>query len=398
MTAKVSLPWSALFLLTAMNLLNYLDRYVVSSLVEALKASELALTDAQAGLLMTSFLILYVIASPFFGVLGDRGNRPRLMGAGIFVWSLATALGFWAWSFASMLFLRSLIGIGESAYATIAPAYLNDHFPQRLKGRVFSFFYAAIPIGGALGYAVGGIMEKYYGWRSAFLVAGVPGVVLALLVFRMADSRPSQKISMDWAVLGSSIRGFFRNTYYMVTIAGYAAYTFALGALAFWMPAYLERIKGMDRMTATTSFGVVVVGTGFLGTFLGGFLTDRLRSRIKDPELCLSGWATLASVPILFLAFHTDHNLVFWTAVVVAELLIFASTGPINLAIVGAVGPGLQAQAMAFSNLVGHLLGDVPSPALVGAISDQSNLGSAMLIIPVVMGISGVIWIYGQRK
>ena len=398
MNHKASLPWSALILLTATNLLNYLDRYVVSSLVEAMKASELALTDAQAGLLMTSFLVLYVIASPFFGVMGDGGNRPRLMAVGIFIWSLATALGYWAWSFASMLFLRSLIGIGESAYATIAPAYLNDHFPQKLKGRVFSFFYAAIPVGGALGYAVGGFMEKHWGWRSAFLVAGLPGVLLAFLVFRLSDTHRAGRSSMDWSVLIATVRAFFKNSYYLVTLAGYSAYTFALGALAFWMPAYLERMKGMDRTTATTAFGIVVVGTGFLGTFLGGFLSDRLRSRLKDPELCLSGWATLFSVPFLFVAFSTDHQVLFWASVVAAELLIFASTGPINLAIVGSVGPGMQAQAMAFSNLVSHLLGDVPSPALVGLISDHSDLGQAMLLVPVVMGVGGMIWIYGQKK
>lgn len=381
-----------------MNLLNYLDRYVVSSLVEALKASELALSDAQAGLLMTSFLVLYVIASPFFGVMGDRGHRPRLMAMGIFLWSLSTALGYWAWSFASMLFLRSLIGVGESAYATIAPAYLNDHFPYNLKGRVFSFFYAAIPVGGALGYAVGGFMEHHWGWRSAFLVAGLPGMLLAYFVFRLSDSRPRQSSAMDWRVLTGSVRSFFRTKYYMRILVGYSAYTFALGALAFWMPAYLERVKGMDRMTATTSFGAVVVGTGFLGTFLGGWLTDRFRDRIKDPELSLSGWATLFSVPFLFLAFTVDNPIFFWGAVVIAELLIFVSTGPINLAIVGAVAPGMQAQAMAFSNLVSHLLGDVPSPAIVGLVSDQSSLGTAMLMIPAVMGIGGVIWIYGQKK
>ena len=160
-----------LAVLTLINLLNYLDRYVVSALVESLKKSELRLSDTQAGLLMTGFILVYMCTSPFFGVLGDRMSRTRLLSFGVAVWSAATALAGLSWNFLTLFFCRAAVGIGEAAYGTISPALLSDYFAPRLRGRVFAVFYAAIPIGAALGYVVGGLMDRSYGWLAAFFIA-----------------------------------------------------------------------------------------------------------------------------------------------------------------------------------------------------------------------------------
>ena len=390
-----------LFILTMINILNYVDRYVVSALVESLKKSELALTDTQAGLLMTSFLIVYMFTSPIFGALGDKKNRLRLMAFGVAIWSVATCLGGFATSFIFLFSARALLGVGEAAYGTISPALLSDYYPPASRGKIFSIFYCAIPIGAALGYVIGGYMDTHYGWRSAFYVAGIPGLVLAVLVLGLMDpprgifDEPS-KITYKHQSLIATLKSstdLFKNSWYSIIVLGYAAYTFALGALAFWIPAFLEREKGMTRQTASYDFGLVVIATGFVGTFVGGWLDAYLAKKYKNANLWLSGVATLLAVPFVFLCLVTKDITLFWVCIVIAEILVFSSTGPINAAIIEHVPVSQRATAIALSILGCHILGDVPSPPLIGWISDHSNLQQGMMLIPVAFFIAGVLWL-----
>ena len=177
----------ALTILALINLFNYLDRWVVAALVESIKKSELHLSDTQIGLLPTGFIIVYTLTSPLFGTLGDRRARPPLIALGVAVWSVATALAGFARGFTSLFIARSGVGVGEAAYGTIAPALLADSFPIERRGRVLAVFFAAIPIGSAAGYVLGGLVDQHFGWRAAFWIAGAPGLLLALLVLLVKD-------------------------------------------------------------------------------------------------------------------------------------------------------------------------------------------------------------------
>ena len=170
-----------LAVLSFINLFSYLDRYVVSALAESLKHSELGLSDANLGSLMSGFLVVYTLTAPVFGALGDRRSRPRLIALGVACWSFATALSGFAGSYLTLFAARASVGVGEAAYVTIAPSLLSDYFPARQRARVMAIFFCAIPVGSALGYVVGGLVDKHYGWRAAFFVAGVPGLLLAAL-------------------------------------------------------------------------------------------------------------------------------------------------------------------------------------------------------------------------
>lgn len=390
----------ALAVLTLVNLFNYLDRYVLSALVESLRRSELALSDTQLGSLMTGFLLVYMLASPVFGALGDRGKRPRLIAGGVAVWSFATGLGGLARSFASLFAARSAVGIGEAAYGTIAPALLADAFPKEKRGRVFAIFFCAIPVGSALGYVVGGLIDQRFGWRSAFYAAGFPGLALAVLTSRVSD--PPRRSDEASAVPGpegvARWTSLLRNGPYRRVVAGYAAYTFALGALAFWTPAFLERVRGMPRREATVLFGAIVVATGLGGTFAGGWLGDRLLRRSRQAYMWLSGWAAVAAAPVTLLAFVAKTPAVYLGAMAAAQLLLFATTGPVNSAIVNAVAPDRRASAVALSILAIHLLGDVPSPPILGAISDATSLARAFLLIPAVVAAAGALWLYAAMR
>src|ERR1700733_11438247 len=394
-----------LAILSFINLFNYLDRYLVPALFESLKHSELRLRDAQLGSLMSGFLAVYTLAAPVFGALGERRSRPRLIAFGVGFWSLATALSGFAGSYVGLLAARASVGIGEAAYATIAPSLLSDYFPVDKRGRVMAIFFCAIPVGSALGYVVGGLMNVHFGWRPAFFVAGIPGLALAVLCLWLRDPPRGSQDAAPPAHSGN--RGFdikatylhlLRNRPYVFTVLGYAAYTFVLGGLASWMPAFLERVRGMSPDKATVQFGEIVVITGFVGTFVGGWLGDYCAKYSKQAYLLVSAIATMVAAPFAWFALTAASSTEYLVCMVIAQLLMFLSTGPINACIVNLVQPNQRATAVALSVFTIHLLGDATSPYLIGAISDASSLAQALKIVPVAIVIAGVLWGWAARE
>jgi MFS family permease len=365
---------------------------------------------------MSAFLIVYTVVAPIFGALGDRGSRPRLIALGVAIWSFATALSGFAFNYLTLLAARAAVGVGEASYVTIAPSLLSDYFPLRQRGRVMAIFFCAIPVGSALGYVVGGLVDKHFGWRAAFFVAGIPGLLLASLCLLLRDpprggqeevsasgsssdaggpapapsttTRPTVK--QTWLTYGRLLR--YRA--YALTVLGYAAYTFAVGGLAFWMPAFLERSRGVPRSEATVDFGAIVVITGFVGTFVGGWLGDYLAKRSQRAYLWLSAVSCLVAAPCVWAALTTRSPHFYLASMVAGQLLLFLSTGPINAAIANLVTATERASAIALSVFVIHLLGDVLSPPLIGAISDRASLQTAVQIVPVAVVIGGLIWIW----
>jgi sugar phosphate permease len=197
---------------------------------------------------------------------------------------------------------------------------------------------------------------------------------------------------------GRTYLHLLRNSRYILTALGYGAYTFALGGLAYWMPTFLQRARGMTGPEANEIFGVITIVTGFVGTFAGGWLGDFLLRWSKESYLWLSGIATLIAAPLTFVGLSNPHRSVFLTCIVIAEVLIFMSTGPVNSAIINAVAPGERATALGLSVFVMHFLGDIPSPPLIGKISDATSLERAFLIVPVAIVLAGMIWIYAAWR
>jgi MFS transporter, Spinster family, sphingosine-1-phosphate transporter len=392
----------ALGVLTGINLLNYLDRYVVSAIVPDLKRA-MTLSDTQLGWLMPVFMLVYMVAAPAFGSWGDRGSRTRPIALGVFVWSLATLLSGFARDYPQLLLGRALVGIGEAAYVAIAPALLADCFTADRRGRVYAVLNMAIPVGAALGYIVGGAVGVHFGWRAAFFVAGVPGLALSLWVLRLPD--PPRGVQDAPAAVPAAATpgsqpgpvavylGLLGRVPYLLVVLGYAAYTFGLGGLAFWMPTFLERVRDVPAETATIGFGKIVLATGFIGTFAGGWLGDLCLRYSRQAYLWFAGAITLLAAPCALLALSAAAPGIYFPAIVAAELLLFMSTGPINAAIVNIAAPLERASAIALSMFAIHLLGDVPSPLLIGYLSDLSSLGRAVLIVPLAITASGIVWL-----
>jgi sugar phosphate permease len=402
---------AGLAILAIINLLSYLDRYIPAAVLESLKKSDLGLSDTNLGLLMSGFLIVYTLLAPVFGALGDRRSRPRLIAIGVACWSFATVLSGFAVNFFTLFAARAAVGVGEAAYVTIAPSLLSDYFPVRQRGRVMAIFFCAIPVGSALGYVVGGQVDKLFGWRAAFFVAGIPGLILAALCLMLRDpprgaqdkaaggmeepSKPARaSIARDTLL---TYWRLFCNKPYALTVIGYTAYTFAIGGLAWWMPAFLERTRGLTRSEATVNFGTIVVITGFVGTFVGGWMGDYFAKNARTAYLWLSALATVLAAPFVWLALTTASTTLYTVYMVTAQLLLFLSTGPINAAIVNLVMATERATAIALSVFVIHLLGDILSPSIVGLISDASSLQQGVKILPVAALVGGFVWIWAAR-
>ena len=386
-----------LFLLTGLNLFNYLDRYVLSAVLTPLQ-KELGINDGQAGWLGTAFMIGYFVTSPVFGWLGDRWSRKWLIAAGIFVWSLGTILTGFAATFALMVGFRVLVGFGEASYATISPSLISDSYPRAKRNNALTIFYVAIPVGAALGNIIGGIIAAHWGWRHAFIWAGAPGLLLALVMLPFAEPKRGQternNAAAEKKATVRDIMNLIRLPDYMLVVLGYTAYTFALGAFGMWGPTFLSRVHGVAVDKAGEFFGEVLVVAGLVGTLIGGFVATAWQKRNRAGYAWTLGLSVLAAVPLVFGAFLAGST--FWSMAMLAAamFLLFLPTGPINTLILETTPVYLHASAMALSIFMIHLFGDMWSPAIVGHLADSfgGNLQRAVLILPVALIVSAGLW------
>lgn len=390
-----------LAVMTLLNFFNYIDRYVLPAVAPRVKEA-LGLSDAQLGFLGSAFLVSYLLTSPIFGHLGDRLSRTRLMAMGVGLWSLATAGAGFVTSYAQMVVARGAVGVGEASYAAISPALLSDYYPPERRGRVFAIFYLAIPVGSAVGYLLGGLLEHQFGWRAAFFAVGLPGLALALLAMTLPDpprgcNDPDAQVGADepyWETLKS----LGRNQAYVIAVLGYSAYTFAVGGLSFWAPIYFNRERSLSLAEANMLVGAVTVVAGIVGTFSGGYLADLMAKRVKQAYLYLSGWSMILAIPAAWVALSASSPAVYTSALFLAEFLVFLSTGPINVVLVSVVAVRIRATAMAVSIFVIHLLGDAAAPWVIGTVSDRAGLSNAVLIMPAAVALSGAIWLAGAWR
>jgi MFS family permease len=390
----------AIFVLTMMNLLNYIDRYV-PSVVKDLFKHDLKLTDFETSLPITGFVLVYMISSVIFGALADRFPRKYLIAAGVVIWSVATALAAFATGFWTFMLARALVGVGEAAYATLAPALLSDFFPPERRNRILTIFYVAIPIGSAMGFILGGYFGQMYGWRAAFLICGLPGILMALLALWIRDpgrgryDHDADVTPPKWA---EAIGLLLRNREYVLVVAGYTFVTFAAGALADWFPTFLQRNRGMSIEASGHYVGMSAVFGGLLGTIIGGYLADYLKKYTRQSYMAISGWSMLLATIFGFFALTLHDPMSAVIMLFFAQFFLWFYNGPVNAMLANCVPSSLRVRAFALTILLIHLLGDAISPSIVGLASDHIGLQLALQLVPIAMGIGAMIWLYTWRK
>ena len=364
------------------NLLNYIDRLVIGGLLEPIRR-DLGLTDAQLGTIALAFLIPYSFLPPVVGWIGDRAKRTKLIALATGLWSLATGAAGLAVGFGQLAATRAVVGLGEATYMTTAPSLLADVFAPGKRGTAMSFFYMASPIGAGLGVTLGGLIAASYGWRVACFMVGTPGILMVLIMLSIAEPRrgvldPHQVAERP--PLGIAIRELLRNRPFLLLVLAYTFQTFSYNPIEFWVPAILQRDKGITLANASVAYGAVVFVAGVLGPLLGGLMGDVLAKRKSNGYYTVCALSCLACVvPLLAIAMLSSGVSLF--AALFGEVFLGnMSTGLVFAILVSIVIPGLRGTATAVILTLIHVLGDGISQPLIGRISTQLSNASPLTV------------------
>jgi MFS transporter, Spinster family, sphingosine-1-phosphate transporter len=392
---------TALLLLLSINLFNYIDRQILAALEPDIRASFFSASDPNAmtktGLLGDAFFVTYMLSAPILGLLADRISRWLIVGSAVILWSLASGGSGLAATFAILFATRICVGIGEGGYGPAAPTILSDFFPIEIRGRVMAIFYAAIPVGSALGYVIGGLIGAHLGWRWAFYLVTPPGLLLGLLCFMQRDPRSAARHLVRESPrrsLQDYVR-LFRTRSYRINCVAQTLMTFVTGGLGFWVAAYL-RYRNQSPNVGMTIFGLIFVVAGLVSTLLGGVIADRLRSRFAGSYFWVSGIGMLIACPFFVATLYTPFPAA-WVPMFFAIFFLFLNTGPSNTALANVSLPSVRATAFAVSILVIHALGDVQAFWLLGYIGGHTNMHVAFLFVSGIIFLSGVAWLIGVK-
>jgi MFS family permease len=357
---------------------------------------EFHLTKTQIGYLTSAFLGFYMIAAPFVGPLADRYSRKLIIVMGAVFWSGLTLLTAVTHTYTELLVRHTLVGIGEATFVTIAPTFVADLFAEEKRGRILGVFYLALPVGSAAGYLLGGYLSPHYGWRFPFYIAAAPGFLLALAVLFLKEPKRGQFDTLKETPERGTILGLARNPAFLTATLGMAAMTFSLGGIQVWMPQFLYSERHYSLETANLMFGIIIVVDGILASLAGGWLGDYLLPRMKSSYYLVSAVSLGLGVPVMMVALFARGKAMV-PAIAVAAFLLLLNTSPLNAALINSVGAHIRATAIAVNIFIIHILGDVPSPTMMGWVADKHSLQLAFILPVIAMAISSIILFYGMR-
>jgi MFS transporter, Spinster family, sphingosine-1-phosphate transporter len=405
---------AAFVILLIINILNYTDRSILSAVQTHIQA-EFGLSDLELGLLNSSFLFIYGLATLPLGIWADRGVRKNIIAICVGIWSVATALVGIARNFLQIFVMRALLGIGEAGYAPASLSLIGDYFSKEVRGRMLSIWSTGNLFGTALGLALGGLIADTLGWRWAFYIVGIPGLIAAFLIWRAVE--PQRGASDATAIEGdekhaTSIThgslgtGFFnaarklaKTPTYWVLVGAMICSFFIIGAALVWFSTYLIRTFALSSTKAGVLSAGALAGGSLIGTLLGGWLADMLQRHFPQGRMTVAALAFLLGAPLTWLALSSHQLATFAAAFVVAIICLSMCLGPIQAIIQDITTPDMRSTAIGLALLLGHLLGDASSPTIVGWISSNAHsLGFALLVTgPTCLLLAGLICLIGLK-
>jgi len=394
--ATVAGATTALVLLTAMNFVNYLDRYILPAVQEQVKG-DFHLSDTQIGSLTLWFMVAYVFSSPLTGWLGDRFPRKPMIVVAALAIAAMNFLTANVHDYMSLNLRHAALGVGEACFGIFAPALLADFYAEDQRNRVMTIFNIALPVGAACSYEAGAWVAGRYGWRASFTSSAIPGVVVALLI--LIFMREPERVQSGQAKARTdrgSVLALLKNRAYLSSILGYAAVTFSLGGISWWMPSFLHREAGYSVAAAGGIMGPIIVVAGLGGTAFGGWVAQRWSRRTAKALYLVPSISALLTVPPALVCFFGPTGLVV-PSLALSVFLIFLGTGPVNAATLNAAPAGLRATAMAGQLFAIHVVGDMPSSKIIGVISDRFNLRLGLGSTLIAMLVASAIFFVGAR-
>lgn len=368
-----------LLLLTGVYVFNFIDRQILVILQESIK-EELALSDTQLGLLTgLAFAIFYVTVGLPIARLADRYNRKNIISISLAVWSAMTVVSGFASNFVQLLLARIGVGVGEAGGSPPAHSIISDYFPKEKRGTALSIYSMGIYIGILFGYLCGGWLDEYFGWRTALMVVGIPGLIYAILFFfsvnepprGMAENRTKEAQHMPTLSEVASLLWRKKSFRYIAFGAGFTA--FVQYGVGNWSPSLLARVHGMGRGEIGTWLSLAAGLGGALGVWLGGYMGDRLGQKDAKWYLLFPVIMILISLPFTLLMLWTKSSTICLISMAVCKICWTTYLAPCIAMAHGLVGIRMRALASAILFLVLNLIGLGMGPLVIGAISDQLN-------------------------
>jgi MFS family permease len=397
--------WYALAVLTAVYVLNFLDRTLIYILFTPIKA-EMAFSDLQLALLgTTSFVIFYTLLGIPFGRLADRTSRKMLIGTGLAVWSLFSGLTGFAHSFWALFFCRVMVGVGEATLGPAALSLLSDYFPPRMRATVQSVYASGIAFGGGLAFFLGGWIAQTHGWRWAFYLLGFPGLLLAGLVFALREQPRGTTESPAAVAEGSKDwRLLFRSVPLRYLYAGYALFALSSNNLGIWVPTFFIRVHHMSLLMIGTAAGILSIVVGIPVTILGGYYSDKFSRKLRGGRMAFTACAALVSIPLWIGLLFANQIVVLLLLNIVLYGLALMWVGPAAADVHDIAGPNLRGLGIGIffsaANIVAYGIG---SP-LIGKLNDSLGVATnpeqmriALLVCPAACVLSALLLWLGSR-
>ncbi|MEO8512633.1 MAG: MFS transporter [Ignavibacteria bacterium] len=385
---NIESPSKILLVLTLIEFINYFDRQVVFPLFSFLKA-DFGLSDFELGLIGTVFMIIHATFSVPLGILADKWIRKNIIAAGVAIWSVATFITGIVQNFTQLLVTRAAVGIGEASYAPAATSLISDNFPIEKRARASSIFHLGMFLGGTLGMILAGVIGSHLGWRACFFIVAIPGIILAFSALKIKEVRHSQKNTDE--VNRTNILQLFKTPAYLMTLASGIMLTFTSSAIISWMTQFFIRFHNYSVDQASITIGLAVLIGGPLGIYSGGYFSDLLYNKYKKPRSLAMAFAFITATPIMYITLTTQNEVLLIISLVAATFLMTWYYGPMVALIQDIVPGSLKATAFAFYLFTVHLIGSTPAPALIGKVSDSTNLQTALFLVVISNLLGGLL-------
>jgi predicted MFS family arabinose efflux permease len=391
-------------LLFLLYMFDYIDRLVVVSLFPFLK-KDWGLTDTQCGLLVSAVSWAILVFSFPVSLLIDRWSRKKCIGVMAILWSLATAACAFAKNFPQLFLARTAIGIGEAGYAPGGTAMISALFPEKKRSLIVGIWNASIPLGSALGIALGGLIAMRYGWRHAFGIVALPGMLIALLFFFVKDyrtvelvksaKRPDQTGPPQRMTASEIVREFTRTPSLYLTFFAFSGNTFLTTALMSWLPSYFNRVQGLPMDKASLKSSLIMLMAIF-GSPLGGYLADRWLKKKANARLLFSALSSTVTGLIFMVGFYFLQGPAQFTLFLAGGTTAIAFASSAIAVTQDVVHPGLRATAYSLCVIIMHLLGSALGPLVVGMLSDRYGIQTALALLPLAALWAGLLFFIGS--